>query len=67
MTRKCLKQFGAWPLLIPGLNTLEIKKLYNNLQNYEENNYKVLFDNSPVMYNKSTIKLKLKFRHVAYA
>ncbi|CAB0035590.1 unnamed protein product [Trichogramma brassicae] len=74
--RKWLTQFGVWPLILPEVHSIKEIVSRENLCDYIRNKYKVLFDDSPGMYNKSLTKIHmrddvrpiaLKCRHVALA
>ncbi|XP_076284281.1 uncharacterized protein LOC143210894 [Lasioglossum baleicum] len=72
-----LHQFGFWPLVFPGNNKNEVKKIEGiELRNYIIQKYNSLFSDTPGLYNKSKMKIHLKenarpvalkCRHVAYA
>ncbi|KAL7305479.1 hypothetical protein TKK_0002216 [Trichogramma kaykai] len=74
--RQWLTQFGVWPLIVPEVHSIKEIVSRENLCDYIRNKYKVLFDDSPGMYNKSLTKIHmrddvcpiaLKCRHVALA
>lgn len=75
--RSWLKEFGHWPLLLPNGNKNEMYKIYGkDLHDYITQKYKLLFSNSPGLYNKgktvihlkeNTRPIALKCSHVAHA
>ncbi|KAL7297103.1 hypothetical protein TKK_0009525 [Trichogramma kaykai] len=58
--RQWLTQFGVWLLTIPEVNMIKETVLRENVSDYVTKKYKVLFDDSPGMYNKSLTKIHLR-------
>lgn len=75
--RKWLKAFEAWPLIVPGTQETVIQKIDSeDIAKYLSNRFSELFSNTPGLYSKSKVQIRLKdgaqpitlkFRHMPHA